>query len=121
MKMGQSTSAPARARPTIKELCWAAGFLEGEGHFGQAGSKKYPSEVVTGTQVQRGPLERLQRWFGGRIYLSRVYAKNQHAASRWHISGARARGVMLTLYAMLSTKRQYQIRAALQTREAKRV
>ena len=49
----------------IKDLYWAAGFLEGEGGFGMYGPKNAWS--VQAAQVQKEPLERLKSLFGGSI------------------------------------------------------
>lgn len=47
------------------DICWVAGFLEGEGSF-----QNVRSPIVAVAQVQREPLERLQRLFGGKILYS---------------------------------------------------
>lgn len=102
----------AAIRPTTRELAWAAGFLEGEGSFNLKCSR------VGAPQVEREPLERLHRLFGGRICPKPVGAARRlgiraQDAWYWYVNGPRARGVMLTLYTLLSTKRRAQIRASL--------
>src|SRR5207237_4509056 len=57
------TAVRARAKHTIRELCWAAGFLEGEGSFSSYGG----TEKVAAVQIRRPPLNRLRRVFGGAI------------------------------------------------------
>lgn len=93
----------ATISPTLRQIEWAAGFLEGEGTFEKC--------RVRASQKQKEPLTRLKKYFGGTItinaydYLEPIY--------RWNISGSRARGVMLTLYRLMSPRRQKQIRKGL--------
>lgn len=109
----------ATASPTIRDLEWAAGFLEGEGSFTKSAYKiaaenRVASTVrVTATQMTLEPLERLQRIFGGKV--SRVKDRPSHGVGVWHwyTSGVFARGIMMTLYSLLSPRRQAQIRGAL--------
>ena len=56
---------------SVRNLAWAAGFLEGEAGFGRG--------LISVGQVQRWPLEELQTMFGGRIYLRR----RQHYNPKW--------------------------------------
>lgn len=106
--------AKATKSPTLADLAWAAGFLEGEGHFAGSYSK---TQTVRACQVQREPLERLQAVFGGNIperkYWNYAAAHNSQPIYRWSISGARARGVMMTLFTFMSPWRQQQILTAL--------
>lgn len=102
----------AETTPTTAELYWAAGFLEGEGNFYHKKHKdKLTSETVTAKQRNRDPLETLQRLFGGSIYCSQKTGEPMYA---WAVHGSRARGVALTLYSLLSSRRQLQIQEALQ-------
>ena len=103
------TTPRAAERPRIRDLTWVAGFLEGEGCFASGGD----SIQVCAVQVQREPLDRLQRWLGGKIYERRSNNPRHNHAWVWQTSGARARGIMMTLYALMSPKRQLQIRKAL--------
>src|SRR5439155_26696382 len=67
-QLGQIRSPSATISPTIRDLEWAAGFLEGEGAFGAYGNPpraRYPR--VSASQVNPAPLLRLQQIFGGRI------------------------------------------------------
>lgn len=107
-RLGTRLRAPvALQRPTLRDLSWAAGFLEGEGSF----FKSNKSEYVQADQVQQEPLLRLKILFGGTIRDPVSYSP----AFRWSISGPRARGVMLTLFTMLSPRRKEQIKRALRT------
>jgi len=94
-----------------RELGWLAGFLEGEGSFsGPRGNTR-----VVAWQVQAEPLEHVQRLIGGKIrYLRRHTAKAAHSdVHTWWITGPHARGVMMTVYSLMSPKRQGQILEAL--------
>src|ERR1051325_120006 len=102
----------ASTRPHVRDLEWASGFVEGEGNFGRTPT----SERVTVPQVQREPLDRLQRLFGGKILVQRERGPHNSKQWYWRVHGSRARGVMLTLYSLMSTKRREQIRNALATR-----
>jgi len=88
--------------PTSYNLYWAAGFLEGEGHFGSSQG----SHHIRCGQVQKGPLEKLQNHFGGHIGFVSARRENQSDAWMWSISGSRARGVMMTLYTLMSVGKQ---------------
>ncbi len=99
---------PEIPRPPIsmRELGWVAGFLEGEGCF-----PKSKSTGIVVQQVQREPLERLQRLFGGRVYeLKRTRGNDIH---QWYLHGPTARGLMMTLYTLMSPRRKEQIAARL--------
>lgn len=95
----------------MNHLWWAAGFIEGEGTF------YFDRRAVTlrVPQVQREPLERLQALFGGDIGyrgVDRVQMGRQPIFI-YRCSGARAVGVAMTLYSMMSPGRKFQIRRAL--------
>jgi hypothetical protein len=109
-------AAPARMRPTQRVLGWAAGFYEGEGCSFYSATARSHRIVIN--QVECEPLERMIQYFGGHIH-----AIPAHRASkpswRWQCYGARARGIMLTLYALLSAKRQAQIRKVIAAGEVR--
>lgn len=95
---------------SLNDIRWAAGFLEGEGNFGF-----YSKHLrVAATQVQKEPLERLKRMFGGPIK-PKHQSKNPRAsrAWRWTFSNTKGVSLMMTLYDLMSTKRKAQISAAL--------
>lgn len=106
----RSTVPKAIAHPTTRDLEWAAGFLEGEGSFQRCGS----SEAIYCRQVNPEPIHRLQELFGG-VIAQRLPGDRfgKQVQLEWHCTGARARGVMLTLYSLLSQKRKEQIKKAL--------
>lgn len=89
----------------IQDLYWAAGFLEGEGCF----TLSRAACQVTAAQVQREPLERLERLFGGSIgrYHSPSNQESNHRPYHvWRLYGVQARGLIMTLYVLMSPKRQ---------------
>ena len=93
----------------IKDIYWAAGFLDGEGYFGRRRSTCF----VQATQVQAELLYRLQKLFGGHV---RQFQRDQVTGRRYHrwdFHGKKATGLMLTLYSLLSLKRKLQIQKAL--------
>lgn len=102
----------ATTSPTSMDVAWAAGFIEGEGCF-----YKHPQGGLTliVTQVDRAPLDRLMRFFGGAVYKMHDNRRNRQGSWQWHTHGPRARGIMFTLYIFLSQRRRFQIRKALGT------
>lgn len=109
-RMGQEKKKTLHAMvtPCSRDLNWAAGFVEGEGCFHR--TRKGGSRVHV-PQVNREPVDRLLSLFGGSLKLYRLGGPNPIWI--WSASGARARGIMLTLYSMMSTKRKAQISRAL--------
>lgn len=91
-----------------KELYWAAGFLEGEGCFWS--QRPSASAMITASQVQRNPLEHLQKVVGGTL---RGPKKSNNKSAQpffiWNIYGVRAAGLMMTLYSLMSPNRQGKI------------
>lgn len=91
---------------TVRQIEWAAGFLEGEGCFQFSKAKNMS---VTATQVQKEPLERLQSMFGGSIYGYQPREPNKSFCYRWCAVGTRAVGICMTLYSLMSPKRKVEI------------
>jgi len=102
------TAACAVSRPTMRDIAWAAGFYEGEGTCNFATG----SQHIIVNQVEREPLDKLHRIFGGTVRPIKAHHMSK-PSWRWGAHGPRARGVMLTLYMLLSAKRRAQIRAVL--------
>ena len=112
-RFGRATDTQRATRQhTLRDLAWAAGFLEGEGSFRRT-SGEHGSERVTFAQVNRAPVDQMIALLGGRAKQRHRGCERHSAVWDWAIYGARARGVMLTLYPLMSPKRQSQIRAAL--------
>ena len=95
---------------SINDLEWAAGFLEAEGGFHFSRSKHLN---VSAGQVQHEPLLRLQGMFGGSLAQYEDKRPNANALYRWSAVHARAAGIAMTLYPLLSPQRQTKIRKAL--------
>lgn len=95
-----------RRRPTMHDIYWAAGFLEGEGHF----RMNKGSFTCSASQVQREPLDRLHDMFGGRMYRreGKVLPKAQ-TSYIWLLCGVRGVGLAMTLYSIMSPRRKDQI------------
>jgi transposase-like protein len=100
---------------TIKmiDLGWAAGFLEGEG------SMCFPAHKdirVMAWQVQRAPLDKLHDLFGGNVLAKKTLETswNRQPLHYWSLGGSRAAALMMTLYPLMSPKRQGEMRKTLQ-------
>jgi hypothetical protein len=105
-------AASATSRPSVRDLAWAAGFYEGEGSCNYATG----SEHMYVGQMERETVDRLQSLFGGSVrQYQGHHIPGYHSQPywRWTVHGPRARGVLLTLYGLLSTKRRAQIRKVL--------
>lgn len=95
----------------IKELHWAAGFLDGEGCF----SNNRPGEpVLTACQASDPELLlRLHNLFGGNVYKRKPenYGKlTRKEIYEWRCHGAKAVGAMMTLFSLMSMRRKARIR-----------
>lgn len=91
------------------DLYWAAGFMEGEGSF----MNQRSNMALSAVQVQREPLERLLRLFGGSICRCAKRATGNSDYHKWQITGSRAAGLAMTLFALMSPRRKDQIEAAI--------
>jgi hypothetical protein len=96
-----------------KDIYWIADFLDGEGSFMyQGGSPK-----VQVCQKDKELLERLETLLpGGRFHYIKKGAgreKRKTGIWRWDYSGIKAAGLMMTLYTLLSSRRQVRIRQQL--------
>lgn len=103
---------------TVRDLAWAAGFLEGEGYFGGRNA------VVSCAQVQRWPLEELYRICGGTISgpTQRQSAnKKSSPIYLWSASGRSGAGIMMTLFTLMSPKRKEQIKTTLEEWKKRKV
>lgn len=99
----------ATEHPTMRDIAWAAGVFEGEG------SITYERGSVRCQVAQKDPwlLLRFKALFGGTIvkHINVVTPKGLPSyRSDWKISGARARGFLMTMYLFLSPRRQAKIR-----------
>lgn len=93
----------------IADLQWIAGFLEGEGSF-----TYHASLAVSASQVQRWPLEKLRVLLGGSISTNgRLKQPQRQLCSVWYLHGYRAAALMMTIWSLMSPRRQKQIEVAL--------
>lgn len=80
----------------MKEIdaAWAAGFFEGEGcvrlasrntNLTRGGSRSYGSLYVDVCQVNREPLDRLQKIAGGRVHGPYQFTSNRQPHFKWVI------------------------------------
>ena len=117
MRHGRWRPPPILNHPTIADLHWAAGFLEGEGSFHAYRLKGtgYVVIQVTATQAESPePLLRLHSIFGGGITRNIPQRSPRHKKQeRWILGGSKAAALMMTLFKLLSPRRQGQIRHAL--------
>jgi hypothetical protein len=93
----------------ISSLGWAAGFLEGEGCF-HSGQRI----AIRAAQVQPDPLYLLQSILGGQV--NGPYKRtnpNHRAFYDWNLNGHYAIAAMMTMYPLMSPKRQESIRSAI--------
>jgi hypothetical protein len=99
-------------RPTIRDIVLAAGWFEGEGtcNIDKGGCSR-----LRVAQNDRWMLERLRALFGGCIQSFPANRGGFHrtASHGWYLSAARARGFLMTIYVLLSPRRQAQVRRAL--------
>ena len=98
----------------MKELFWAAGFLEGEGSFRFNATRKNSrsgTPAVVAFQCEHEPLVRLHTLLGGN--LRRHHPKHGQPGWVWCAYGPRAASIMMTLYSLMESRRKAQIKQAL--------
>ena len=101
------------------EIRWAAGFLEADGCFGYY--PKSSGHRVQVAQLRIEPLVRLSKLFGGPSLKTTIRKTNKGSEwikpggiyHLWYTTGARARGIMMTVYGLVSKPAQERIRKAL--------
>jgi hypothetical protein len=95
--------------PSVNELYWAAGFLDGEGCFT---IDKNGALRIHVAQNYRHSLDKLVNIFGGRIYrMDQSHRPNHHHELwQWTLQRqAESSGAMMTLYSLMSPYRQKKI------------
>jgi len=103
MGVEKKTTSKSEIKPSLNDIYWAAGFIEGDGYF----SRPKRSECMEVTQKSVWPIQKLYDIFGGTLRL------NKRGMYIWNVSGARARGMIFTLYLLMSPRRQKQMRKAM--------
>lgn len=99
---------------TSRDIHWLAGFLDGEGYFGIRKS----TPVIAAAQKDLWPLDKVKELVGGNIYRNmgggcKKYGIEPRLINTIHITGKRAVGLMMTLYSLLSPRRQEKIRSVI--------
>lgn len=92
-------------RPTLPDIYWLAGLIEGEGSFS--------GRQVSISQKDAESLERVKEIVGGRVggpYLKKNAINGPTPMFVWYASGERAHGIARTVYHLLSSRRQAQVR-----------
>jgi len=100
---------------SMNDIHWVAGFLEGEGSFvGYSPlSARIHSCHVSAEQKQKWPLEKLGFIIPGKLYLRCRGSKEKYPIWCWTTDVPTGAGLMMTIYPLMSPKRQEQIRNAL--------
>lgn len=87
-------------------IAWAAGFLDGEGHFGVSITRRRIQVSVQASQTSPEPLVRLQETFGGSVRSVRPSAGVRSEVWTWGAWGATAyRDIVPRLLPYLTVKR----------------
>ncbi len=102
---------------TPNKLEWAAGFLEAEGCFHY---KRGGQLTVSAAQVKDGSLEQLQGIFGGKIYRKNDQHGPTSACRVWMVTNQKAAEVSMTMFCLMSPKRQGEIKVGLDQWKTKR-
>lgn len=92
------------------QIAWAAGFIEGEGCISGKGSS---SSIITAAQVHKEPVEHLQKLFGGKLRQRTTRGFSGTPIWIWSLNVRRSIEVMMTIYVLMSPKRQKEIERAL--------
>lgn len=93
-----------------KTFSWAAGFLDGEGHYGFYGTQL----LIRAAQVERAPLYRLKKIFGGRINGPYRHKNKKHSDYYYYCAGGGlAAGIIMTLYPLSCGPKRKQMLTAL--------
>ena len=96
---------------SVAELAWVAGFIEGEGCFYFSPKTAHISFMVCAAQVQRWPLDQLQKLVGGKI--GRIAPRKGKGHWAWNLTGPRGVGLALTLFSAMSPDRRQKIKELL--------
>lgn len=95
------------------DIHWAAGFIDGEGSFCKHGA----TVGVSAVQKDEWHVRKLESVFGGAVALYK--RNNGESYWRWAMYGSNAAGIMMTLYALMSPRRQGRIAELLNWWKAK--
>ena len=104
-----------KQHPSMLDISWAAGVIEGEGTFDLTRSKPHLQGSARVSAVQKKPwmMVRLKALFGGSIYTSSNQGLGNGDVTRWMLCGVRARGLMMTVYTFMSPHKKKIIKTIL--------
>lgn len=109
-----SSTPVATMSPSVADIAWAAGFLEGEATFAQNKAKNGRVYArIEAFQNHIEPLLKLQAMFGGSVRQRPAQREGQRGGWFWGSSGPRARGVLMTIFTFMSPRRRAEIRPSL--------
>ncbi len=106
----------AREHPSVYDIAWAAGIYEGEGCVAWSSNRTNMAAQVMVAQKDPWLCGQLKGLFGGSITIQQQRTSGRSTTITmyyWRLTGARARGFMMTIYKFLSPRRQERIREAL--------
>lgn len=111
--------APTK-KPTVKDICWAAGVYEGEGTCRLTSDRRPNRRViqhniaVNVSQKDDWLCPQLRDLFGGKVRkYNQVVNDKVYEYNRWDVYGPRALGFLETIFVLLSPRRQGQIKVIL--------
>lgn len=93
----------------IKDIYWAAGFIDGEGSFCENGR----TICISAVQVDKWHLDKLLKLFGGYMSIETRKEVTGRVYHVWRAYGHRAAGIMMTLYSLLSPRRKQRVKELL--------
>ena len=104
---------------TSVEIAWLAGLLEGEGSFSKAKGSVTVQLGMTDEDTVRRAAKLVGDPFVGSHQIHR-WGKNQKINYRWTLCGDKAAAWMMTIYPLMSSRRQARIRELLSVWKATR-
>lgn len=102
---------------TTLDIAWLAGLLEGEGTFyvrkRTCGDKQYKNIGIQVMMTDKEPIERVAALLGGSVSVQAKPTVTGKSIYRTGLHSWRSAGWMMTLYPLLSPRRQQQVRQCL--------
>lgn len=101
---------------TSQDIHWSAGFLDGEAYFGIniLPSGRKVTARISATQKDEWHIRKLEQLFGGSVIQTKAKVRDEvRLYWRWEVYGNKAIGVMMTIYSLMSPRRQERILAAI--------
>jgi len=104
----QLQPSPRTSHRTLKEICWLAGLVEGEGCF-----PKNAGVIIALSMTDEDVVRKAAQLFGAQSVYARAGTDNGHGYKTQytlHVRGPQAIGWMFTLYTLLGARRRARIR-----------